>query len=146
MSDTALPSPIAGRRIQRYAVPAGRALLALIFILSGPNHFSSETIGYAAHAGVPLPGFLVPAAGVLALVSGLSVALGYRARLGALGLIAFLVPVTLMMHAFWAESDPMMHMMQRVNFLKNVGLLGGALLVSQFGAGPTSLDARHGRS
>ena len=79
-------------------------------------------------------------------MSGLSVALGYRARLGALGLVAFLVPVTLTMHAFWAESDPMMHMMQRVNFLKNVGLLGGALLVSQFGADPTSLDARQGRS
>jgi putative oxidoreductase len=81
-------------------------LYALIFILSGPTHFSSQTIAYAATAGVPLAGFLVPAAGVLAMTGGLSIALGYRARLGAYGLIAFLVSVTFAMHTFWAESDP----------------------------------------
>ena len=57
-------------------------------------------------------------------------------------LVAFLVPVTLSMHAFWAVKDPMMAQMQFAMFMKNLGLLGGALLVAHFGAGPYSLDAR----
>ena len=57
----------------------------------------------------------------------------------------FLVPVTLMMHKFWAVPDPMMAQMQMIMFMKNISMLGGALLISQFGAGPLSLDARHSR-
>ena len=57
-------------------------------------------------------------------------------------LVAFLVPVTLSMHAFWAAKDPMMAQMQFAMFMKNLGLLGGALLVAHLGAGPYSLDAR----
>jgi len=37
---------------------------------------------------------------------------------------------------------PMMHQMQMVMFMKNLTMLGGALLISQFGSGPWSLDAR----
>ena len=59
-------------------------------------------------------------------------------RAGARLLVAFLVPVTLAMHAFWAVPDPMMRMMQQAFFMKNLGLLGGAY----FGAGPVSLDER----
>jgi hypothetical protein len=62
--------------------------------------------------------------------------------LGAWLLVLFLVPVTLMMHNFWAVRDPMMAQLPMAMFLKNVTMLGGALLVSQFGAGPLSLDAR----
>ena len=131
--------------VSRYVVPVGRVLYALIFVYSGLTQFSSQTLAFAAGAGVPLAAFLVPASGVLAVAGGLSVALGYRARLGALALVAFLVPVTLAMHAFWAESDPMGRMIQQAHFLKNLSLLGGALLISQFGAGPVSLDARQGR-
>jgi len=73
---------------------------------------------------------------------GLSVLLGYRARLGAWLIVLFLVPVSLTMHAFWAVQDPMMRQFQMAMFMKNIGLLGGALLITQFGAGPMSLDAR----
>jgi putative oxidoreductase len=68
--------------------------------------------------------------------------LGYKAKWGAWLLIAFLLPVTLMLHQFWAVKDPMMAQMQMAMFLKNVSIMGGALLISQFGAGPLSLDAR----
>jgi putative oxidoreductase len=67
--------------------------------------------------------------------------LGYRARLGAWLIVLFLVPVTLAMHNFWAVKDPMMAQMQMIMFMKNVSMLGGALLITQFGAGPLSLDA-----
>ena len=126
----------------RYAVPVGRALFALLFVVLGMGHFSSATIGYAAAMGVPMASFLVPASGVLAIAGGLSVALGFKARLGALALVAFLVPVTFSMHQFWNAADPMAAMNERIAFLKNLGLVGGALLIAFFGAGPVSLDNR----
>lgn len=120
----------------------GRVFFALIFVLSGPNHFTSQTIAYAALQGVPLASIAVPLSGVLALLGGLSIAIGYRARVGAWLIALFLVAVTPLMHKFWAVSDPMMHLMQFVMFMKNLSMLGAALLISQLGAGPWSLDAR----
>jgi putative oxidoreductase len=128
--------------LERYLVPLGRALFAVIFIVASIGHFSSKEIAFAAHQGVPFANLLVPLSGVLALAGGLSVLLGYKARLGAWMLIAFLVPVTLTMHAFWTVSDPMMAQMQQAMFLKNVSMMGAALLIAYFGAGPVSLDSR----
>src|SRR6201984_2533686 len=130
---------------QGTVVVLGRFLFALIFLMAGANHFNRQTIGYAASQGVPLAAIAVPLSGVLAIAGGLSILLGYRAKLGAWLIALFLVPVSLMMHKFWAVADPMMQQMQMVMFMKNVAILGGALLISQFGAGPFSLDARHSR-
>ncbi|HUJ58716.1 MAG TPA: DoxX family protein [Kofleriaceae bacterium] len=124
----------------RAIVPIGRALFALIFISCVIGQFSSPAIAAAAAHGVPLPTVLVPASGVLALIGGVSVLLGYRARFGAFLLLVFLVPVTLVMHRFWGLSDPHVAELQRVNFLKNLALIGAALLVMYHGAGPVSLD------
>jgi putative oxidoreductase len=120
----------------------GRLLFALIFLMSAPMDFSSQTIAYAASQGVPFASIAVPLAGVIALAGGLSVLLGYRARIGAWLIVLFLAAVTPMMHNFWAVADPTMHQMQFIMFLKNLSMLGGALLISQTGAGPWSLDAR----
>jgi putative oxidoreductase len=132
----------ATRSLSSLLVPVGRAMFAAIFLISGPRHFNPGTIAYAQSAGVPFASFLVPASGVLAFLGGLSVLLGWRVRWGAAALVAFLVPVTLSLHAFWTVQDPMMSQMQFAMFMKNLGLLGGALLVAHFGAGPFSLDAR----
>ncbi|PYP42473.1 MAG: DoxX family protein [Gemmatimonadetes bacterium] len=131
---------------RRLAVLAGRLLFAAIFVVSAPGLFTAKLIGYAAHQGVPMAGLLVPLAGLIALAGGLSIALGFHAKAGAWLLVLFLVPVTLTMHRFWAEKDPMLIQMQQVNFLKNLALLGGVLLIGQFGAGPMSVDARRGPS
>jgi len=120
----------------------GRLLYSLVFLAAAPGHFSAQTIGYAAAQGVPLASLAVPASGVLALLGGLSIAFGYKARWGALALIAFLVPVTMMMHNFWTITDPMMHQLQLVMFMKNIALIGGALTFVVHGAGAYSLDAR----
>jgi putative oxidoreductase len=68
--------------------------------------------------------------------------LGYHAKIGAWLIVLFLVPVTLTMHNFWAVHDPMIAQIQMIMFMKNVSTPGGALLISEFGAGPFSLDAR----
>lgn len=90
----------------------------------------------------PLPQLLVPLSGLISLAGGLSVLLGYRARLGAWLLMLFLVPVTFFMHNFWAVADPMTAQIQLGAFMGNLSRLGGALLIAHFGPGPVSLDER----
>lgn len=133
------------QRTTRYLVPLGRLTFALMFLLAAPGHFRGATIDYAASQGVPLANFLVPASGVLALIGGISVLLGLEARFGAFLLVVFLVPVTFMMHKFWLIADAQEAMIQRVMFLKNLSMLGGALLLMHFGPGPISLDAKKHR-
>jgi putative oxidoreductase len=124
----------------RYLVPLGRILFALIFITAAPRHFTQEGVRHAAELGVPFAAVLVPVSGLMALLGGLSIATGYKVRWGAWLLIAFLVPVTLMMHAFWKLHDPAAVHVQQAMFAKNVSMLGAALLLTQFGAGALSLD------
>jgi putative oxidoreductase len=147
MADLAKPKQTGACNSRRSLRATGGVppLFALIFIVAAFGHFSSGEVAYAEHAGVPLARIAVPGSGVLSLIGGLSILLGYRARIGAWIVVVFLIPVTLMMHNFWAMSDPMMVQMQQAMFLKNVSMLGGALLLAYFGAGPFSLDARQGR-
>lgn len=123
-------------------VLVGRAFFSLIFIISSFGHFTPETIAYAANQGVPAPQLLVPLSGVLALLGGLSILLGFHARIGALCIILFLVPVTLTMHNFWAIADQAQAQIQQIMFMKNLSMLGGALLIFNFGSGPVSFDER----
>jgi putative oxidoreductase len=120
----------------------GRFLFALIFLMSSPMDFSRQTIAYAASQGVPLASIAVPLSGVIALAGGLSILLGYRVKIGAWLVVLFLAAVTPMMHNFWNVADPMMHQMQFIMFMKNLSMMGGAIFISQVGAGPWSLDAR----
>jgi len=125
----------------KVSVLVGRLLYSLIFVVASLGHFSQGTINYAAAHGVPLASVAVPASGVLALLGGLSVALGYKAKWGAGLLALFLIPVTVMLHNFWAMQDPATAQMHQAMFLKNISMLGGALLIFNFGSGPLSLDA-----
>jgi putative oxidoreductase len=123
----------------KYIALLGRIFFALIFVTAGFAHFSKAEIGYAESAGVPLASIAVPVSGVIAIVGGLSIALGYKARCGAWLIVLFLVPVTIAMHAFWKVTDPQMMQMQQAHFFKNVSMLGAALLITQIGSGPASL-------
>ena len=125
----------------RALVPVGRVLFAVIFVASVMGHFTSGEIAQASAHGVPFAHLLVPLSGILALIGGVSVILGYRAKLGALLLLIFLVPVTLFMHKFWGIADPQMAMMQKINFMKNAALAGTCLMLMYFGSGPYSLDS-----
>lgn len=118
----------------------GRILFSLIFLTSAIKHFSGQTIQYAASQGVPFASVMVPASGIIAIIGALSIILSYKARAGGWLIILFLVPVTLMMHQFWAIDDPAMKQMQTGMFMKNISMLGGALLIAYFGSGPLSLD------
>lgn len=129
----------------RYLVPIGRLAFAAVFVVFTPLDFTPQGVAWGVQQGIPMAPILVPLAGVLAMAGGLSVILGYHARIGAWLLILFLVPVTAVMHNFWAVRDPMMAQMQVGFFLANLSRIGAALLIAYFGAGPISLDERAAR-
>jgi putative oxidoreductase len=124
----------------KFLLPLGRVLFALIFVLAAPRHFTHEGIQDVAKHGVYGAVALVPLSGVLALAGGISVALGYKTRWGAWALVGFLVPITLLMHAYWRLTDPVAIHVQTAMFFKNLSMLGAALVISQSGAGPISID------
>jgi putative oxidoreductase len=126
----------------KYMVLLGRILYAAIFISAAPGHFTAGMIAYAAGKGVPLASIAVPVSGIIAFIGGLSILAGYKARYGAWLIALFLLPVTVMMHNFWAIGEPMAARMQYIMFMKNLSMLGGALFIAYFGSGPFSLDDR----
>lgn len=120
----------------------GRTLYSLIFIMSGIMHLLPSVIQYAAEDNVPMAFITVPLFGVIAFLGGLSILLGYKARLGAWLIVLFLIPVTYYMHDFWTQINPDIIAMQEAMFLKNISLLGAAFMIAYFGSGPFSLDAK----
>lgn len=122
-----------------YVLLLGRLLYSLIFILAGISHFSHETIQMAADHGFPMASFLVPASGVLLLLGGLSILLGVKARYGAWLIVIVMVPLTLCIHRFWGVHESM-QMLQKIMFLKNLSMIGAALIIAYFGSGPLSVD------
>lgn len=117
-------------------------MYTFIFLQAAPGHFTAKTIAFAAGKGVPMAQIAVPLSGVIAFVGGLSILLGYKAKFGAWLIVLFLVPVTIMIHNYWAISDPVQAQIQHINFMKNVSMLGAALLIAHFGSGPLSIDSR----
>jgi putative oxidoreductase len=108
----------------------GRILFVVLFVSSGVfNHFSRSGVEYARMYGAPAPDVLVPLSGGAIVLGSAMVVLGIFADLGALILAAFLIPTSYYMHAYWKETDPQAKQGQQVNFLKNVSMLGGALVL-----------------
>jgi putative oxidoreductase len=133
------PTLIESKPAMKAMALAGRVLFAQMFVVTAPSLFDPITAVDAAEKGVPLASFLVPVAGAISILGGLSVAFGYYARIGGWLLVVFLVPVTWKMHSFWGEPHPE-SLQQMVMFMKNIALLGGALMVTYFGGGPWSID------
>ena len=124
-----------------WAALVGRALFALTFIVTGWQKITdfSGTVGFLASAGLPFPSLLTAASIVLEFGGGLAILLGWKTRWAALGLVVFVLVVTPIFHAFWS-APPAQAMMQQVYFLKNVAILGGAVLLLAFGPGRYSID------
>lgn len=121
----------------------GRILLSAIFVMSGGRKIFNwdQTTEQMANEGmVAIPVFLVGAI-LLELGGGLSVLFGCRARLGAAAILVFLIPTTLIFHDFWTYEGQEQQT-QMINFMKNLSILGGILLILGFGAGPLSVDNR----
>lgn len=128
------------------ATLAARFLLTFIFLSSVGNKVMNfgPTTEYMAANGMPLPPLMLVLAIGLLIVGGLSVLLGYQARIGAALLILFLIAATWFFHAFWTFDDPGEAQGQMIHFMKNTGLIGAMLFIVANGSGPWSLDGRKG--
>jgi putative oxidoreductase len=127
--------------ISKGAQLIGRVALGLIFLISAFGKLAawSGTAAYAGSKGVPTA--LLAVATALELLGAISVILGFKARWGALALLIFLASVTPVFHNFWAVPAQQQQL-ELVNFLKNLSIAGGLLIVLGRGAGPFSIDAR----
>src|SRR2546426_3486710 len=103
----------------RYLALVGRLLYSVIFLVSGPFHFTAQYAGYAAQAGVPAASVLVPLAGVISLAGGVGGLLGEPAQNGAWLLVGVFVPLTPGMHHLLGGEDPMMAQKQQTPLIKN---------------------------
>jgi len=133
--------------LERYGTLAARLLIGQIFLISGVMKLLDPAGTSAQMEGRGMfwvPFFLVAAMAV-ELGGGLSLLLGYKARLGALALFLFLIPVTLTFHNFWTYP-PEQQQQQAIMFMHNLTLMGGLLLVMTVGPGPFSLDLWKRRS
>jgi uncharacterized membrane protein YphA (DoxX/SURF4 family) len=113
-----------------FAYLVGRILVGLYYLYSGFHHFYSLDMmaGYSASKGVPMPKVAVALSGVLLVVGGFCLLLGFKPVVGVAAVVLFLVPVTAMMHRFWEVEDPGARMGEVVNFTKNVALVGSTLM------------------
>jgi uncharacterized membrane protein YphA (DoxX/SURF4 family) len=114
-----------------YVFLFGRILLGGFFIYNAIGHFMglNAMSGYAASKGVPAPKLAVAGSGVLLLIAGLSILLGYQPMIGIAAAALFFIGVTPTMHAFWSVTDPQAKMSERINFTKNTAILGASLML-----------------
>jgi putative oxidoreductase len=109
----------------------GRILLGVFFLDNAYKHFKNTDAlaGYASSKEVPAPKFMVRLTGALLAIGGLSLIFGSFTNIGIYSLVLFLIPVSFQMHAFWKETDPTHRATQRVQFMKNIALLGALLML-----------------
>lgn len=112
----------------------GRILYAAIFISGGYGHItkSKDMSAYAKSMGVPAAELLTVVSGIMMLVGGIMVVFNFLLFYGALLILLFLLPTTLMMHAFWKVQDAMMKQTQQIMFMKNASMAGAALMIMYF--------------
>jgi len=127
--------------LKAFAILIGRILLVLIFLKSGVGKIENfqGTAQYMASYGMPYTNFFLVGAIFFELVGSITVILGYFARFGAFLLLIFLIPTTLIFHNIFVDPKMM------IQFMKNVSMFGGLLVLLSFGPGRFSLDYLRGK-
>ena len=117
------------------AALAGRILLALIFLQSGVEKITSYSmvLGYMTKAGLPFPQVLLVVSAVVEIGCALALIVGWKTRLASIGLVIWMIPVTLIFHNPATGQDAMIH------FMKNLAITGGLLVLFASGPGAWSL-------
>jgi len=121
----------------------GRIFLAVIFLVSGFGKIGGfeGLIGQIASKGFPVPEAFAAATVAIELGAGLMLVFGWKARWAAFLLAVFTAVVTVFFHNFWAMPEAQ-KAMQQIQFMKNLAVIGGLLMVIAFGPGRLSIDKR----
>jgi len=117
------------------AALAGRILIALLFLQSGVEKITSYSmvLGYMTKAGLPFPQALLVVSAVVEIGCALALIVGWKTRLASIGLVIWMIPVTLIFHNPATGQDAMIH------FMKNLAITGGLLVLFASGPGAWSL-------
>lgn len=127
-----------------YAPLVGRFLITFIFLHSAIGKIGnfSGVAGNMAAKGMPYAEALLVCAIAIEIVGGLCVLLGWKAQWGALALLVFLIPATLIFHNFWAVDPAQTKELanQTNHFFKNVTIMGALVFIIGMGSGALSLE------
>jgi len=115
--------------MKRMGFYAGKLIVGFFYLYNGVNHFANlkDVAVYAASKGIPFPEIAVAGSGLLLLLAGILILSGIYTEVAVVAILLFFVPVTFMMHNFWAAGNEM-KMIELVNFTKNMALMGSALM------------------
>jgi len=121
----------------------GRIFLAVVFVVSGFGKIAgfAGLAGAIASKGLPAAQVFAVATIVIELGVGLMLVAGWKARWAAFLLAVFTAIVTFFFHNFWAVPEAQ-KMMEQINFMKNLALIGGLMMVMAYGPGRLSIDKR----
>ncbi|MFZ5508677.1 MAG: DoxX family protein [Pseudomonadota bacterium] len=127
--------------VERLFPLVGRILLALIFVWSGFGKVVGfeGTVGYIGSKGLPAAQLLAVAAIIIELGGGIALILGWLARWAAAALAVFTLLAAFLFHNYWAVPAEQV-MMQQIQFMKNLAITGGLLMVLAFGPGAWALS------
>jgi putative oxidoreductase len=128
--------------VQGFLSLSGRALLAAIFLASAVmNHIPkfADITNTLAGKGIPAPAIANAISIALMLLGGVSLVIGYKARLGATMLLVFLALAAYFFHDFWHYQDKAAQD-QMAHFMKNVAMMGAMLVIIANGPGAWSID------
>ncbi|MEK8090645.1 DoxX family protein [Thermithiobacillus plumbiphilus] len=127
--------------LKSFAPLLGRFLIVAVFLVSGMYKLGNfeQTAAVMANQNLPMADTLLVLSIFIELGGALMILFGWHARLGAFGLLLWLIPVTLTFHAFW-QVPPEQMQMQMNAFMKNVAIMGALILIMLHGAGRFSVD------
>jgi putative oxidoreductase len=119
----------------------GRILLGLLFLVTSWSKLTNVEgfAGYLRALKVPAPEFFSWIGAIVEFVVGVTLILGLGTRYAALLCALFLVVATALAHRYW-EYPAAQVVAQKNNFLKNLALFGGSLVLFATGAGRYSID------
>jgi putative oxidoreductase len=131
------------QNVSKVTYPIGRAFLGALFFISGIYKILgfAGVAGWMASSGLPAASLLLALTIVIEVGGGLMLITGFRARAAAIVIALFLVPVTLVFHGFWS-ADAAGFQNQLTQFLKNLAILGGMLLVIERESVPAAANSR----
>jgi putative oxidoreductase len=129
-----------------YGLLLARLLMCAVYIWSGIGKALDWPGGLAeiSAAGLPLAPILLSATILVQILGGLSLALGFWARLGALALAGFTLVASVLFHNFWVATDPILYQHQMATFLEHIAIIGGFTALAATGSGGLSLDRYFG--
>lgn len=130
-------------KIETASLLFGRFLLGLYFILPGVSKITnySGTVEYMSAHNVPMISALLPLTIAMQLALGLALIIGFKGKIAAFLLAGLTLAISIYMHNFWAMEEGAARAHEMQNFIKNMAIMSGLLVISSVGTGKFSMKS-----